>query len=180
MTVQPHNVRREEGSGSRSIVEDKKTDVWDSKDERANTETTFWDSDIAKLQVSARRKRRLRRMLDKQEGQNPGEAYQEERPMRNQSNRQEWKRRVTCTYSANVDLTRHQKRRVKHLVMDVLDIDSFGWYSVERVILGVINVVAREDGRWIEDEHAFRKLMEDEGLDAKQMKTLRGMIRDRL
>lgn len=180
MTVEPHQVRREEGSGSRSIIEDKKTDVWDSKDQRSQTETTFWESDIKQLQVSERRKRELRQALRRQEGQNPGEAYQTTRTMRADANREEWKRRITSTYASYVGLTRHQKERSKHLVMDVLDFTGFSHFTKEQCILAVLNVVAREDGRWLEDENSFRKLMEDEGLTPREVRSLRRMVRDRL
>jgi len=179
--LQPHQVEAEEGDGSLEEIENKYDgEKYAHRDERADTKTTFFARDIDQLQVSEGRKRRLKRMLRRQEGENPGETYSSGRRDRTQQNRGEWKRRVVHTYAANLDLTRHQKERSKHIVNDVVEINHFGHFSTEEVILGVVNVVAREDGRWIEDERQFRELADDAGLDLKDLKTLRGMVRDRL
>lgn len=189
--VEPHKLDRGEGTGSRDPIDDLyDSEEYKDKDTRAPTETMFYDRDIDKLKISARRKKRLRRMLRRQEGQQPGEAYSTKYDDRKQQNRSEWKRRVVSVFASQLDLTRAQKERVKHLVNDVLDINSFGFYSTEEVVLATVNVVAREDGRFIEDEEQFRNIMVDTGVfieddddkrpDMNTMKSLRKLVRDRL
>jgi len=152
--VQSHRIARGEGDGSRAPIQDKyDSEENEEKDQRADTRTTFYDRDIDKLEVSERRKRRLRRMLRRQEGEDYGEGTikDKSRRQRKQQNRSEWKRRVVSTFASQLDLTRAQKERVKHLVKDVLDINTFGYYSTEQVVLATINVVARWDDRCMED-----------------------------
>lgn len=182
--VEQHNVSRGEGDGSGEQIDDKYDgEEYTTKDQRADTRTTFYQRDIDNLAVSERRKEELRRMLRRQEGQNQGEVGtgQTTRRERKQQNREEWKRRVVTTYASQLDLTDAQKQRAKHLVIDVLTINTFGRYATEEVALGVINVVAREDGRWIEDEDMFRDLMAESGIeDMDSLKRLRRMVRERM
>lgn len=181
MAVESHALRREQGDGSRSGIEDEKTgDLWETKDQRAETETTFWPQDIDALDVSQRRKRELHRMLRRQEGENQGESFYEERDDRTQQNRGEWKRRMVCVYASQFDLTPYQKQRAMHLVRQDLDINGFGTYSTEQVILATINVVAREDGRFIEDEDAFKEAADSEGLSMRYLRSLRQKIKNRI
>lgn len=169
-------------------MEDTKTgDIFETKDQRADTRTTFYESDINRLDISERRKQELKRALRRQEGENEGEVYYEDRNDRTQQNRKEWKRRLVTTYGSQLDLTKAQKDRVEHIIFDVVSIDSFGPHSTEEVILSVINVVVREDGRWIEDEAQFRDYAEQVGItndegnaDMDQLKTLRRMVRERI
>lgn len=185
--VESHRLERGEGSGSLASIENKYDgEEYEDKDDRAETRTTYYERDVDDLEVSERRKKRLKSMLRRQEGENPGEAYYQGRKDRKQQNRGEWKRRVVSTFASQLDLTRRQKERTKHLVIDVLDINTFGYYSTEQVVLATVNVVAREDDRWIEDEDQFRQLMVesdlevDERPDMDSLKTLRRMVRDRI
>lgn len=188
--VQSHRLSRGEGSGSRAAIADKYDgEEYGDKDERADTETTFYRRDIEQLAVSEQRKQRLRRMLRRQEGEQPGEAYSTKYDNREQQNRSEWKRRVVSVFASQLELTSRQKERTKHLVNDVLNINTFGFYSTEQVVLATVNVVAREDGRFIEDEQQFRDLMVDSGIardddaetpDMETMKSLRRLVRERL
>ncbi|WP_226041183.1 hypothetical protein [Natrinema sp. DC36] len=157
---------------------------YESRDSRSNTDTSFIEYDIDSLQVSQRRKNEYKRMLRWQEGEDPYDAYSSNRKSREQQNREEWKRRIVDTYTSHLDLTRYQKQRVKHLTLDVMHINSFGHFSIEQIVLGIINRVAREDDRWIEDEKGFQNLCIDVGFEegevAGQMKTLRSMVRERI
>lgn len=164
---------------------------YESRDKRADTRTTFYASDINKLNVSERRKKELRRALRRQEGEDYGEGTSADktRRQRKQQNREEWKRRIITTYAANLDMTRAQKRRAKHLFMDVLTINTFGRYSSEQVALAVLNVVAREDGWRLEDEPQFHDLMvkcdirndsDDSKPSMQTMKRMRRMVRERV
>jgi len=188
--VESHRLHRGEGDGSRSEIDDMYDDQeYEEKEPAPPTRTTFHRGDIERLQVSERRKERLRRMRSRQEGKNPGETYYQGRQDYTQQNRSEWKRRVVSTFASQVELTTAQKERVKHLINDVLDINTFGYYSTEQVVLATINVVAREDGRFIEDEESFRSLMveanvvkgdEDATPDLDTMRSLRRLVRDKL
>lgn len=186
MAIEPHNLSDGPNDGSRDDMRGDKYDNkrYESRDKRANTDTTFYEYDIDDLQVSHTRKKRLKRMLRRQEGEDPGEAYSKKRDNREQQNREEWKRRMVTTFAAQLELTSYQKERSLHLTMDVVDINSFGHYATEQVILGVINTVVREDGRWIEDEKGFHDLAVDTGLDEKKigdrMRSLREMVRERV
>lgn len=186
MSVEPHKVAKGPNNGSRDDMRGDKYDEqrYESRDQRAETETTFYSYDIDDLQVSYKRKKELKRMLRRQEGEDPGEAYSKNYKNREQQNRKEWKRRMVTTFAANLELTSRQKERSLHLVMDVLDINSFGHYSTEQVILGVINCVVREDGRMIEDEQQFREMGIDVGFDrsnvVNRFKSLRGLVRERV
>jgi len=189
MPIPEHNVSREANDGSRNAMHDNGYDEQRfpfARDQRADTKTTFYEQDIDDLDVSQRRKNALKRALYKQEGQDYLEST-DSRQERKQQNRAEWKRRITLTYSGQLELTDSQKERAEHWMMDVLKINTFGHYSVEQVAVGVINVVAREDGRWIEDEPTFHDIMkdvgltrEDDGPDMARMKRLRALVRERI
>jgi hypothetical protein len=179
--LQPQQVEAKEGDGALDAIANKYDgEKYAHRDERADTKTTFWERDIDQMKASKRRKKRMKRLMRRQEGSRMGESYMKNQNNREQQNRNEWKRRLVHTYVAQLDMTRHQKERTKHLIKDVIDINSFGHYSTEEVILAVINVVAREDGRWIEDEEMFRKLADDAGLDLTQMRRLRELVHERL
>jgi hypothetical protein len=184
MAIEEQKVDLTSGCGSRSEMEDKKTeDKWDTKDQRADTKTTYYDSDIDSLHVSPRRKKQLKRMLRFQEGE---QVNVKEFDSRGSQNHKEDKRRMVSTFGSQLSLTPAQKERVKHLVMDVMDINSFGPYSFEQVIIATINVVAREDERWIEDEDQFKEFMmyvditDDGSPDMKKLRRLRTLVRERV
>jgi len=164
MPYHEHQIADKAGSGSRSRIEDKKTDVWQSKDKRSETKTTFHKNDIDNNVQSQRQRKQFRRMLRWQEGERVTAGGEKSR---GQQNHDEWQRRVAETYSSQLSLTDAQQERVLHLVTDVLDINSFGYYSVEEIVLGVINTVTREDGWNIEDEPQFHEYMVEVGLSKK-------------
>lgn len=193
MTVPQHKVSRDANDGSRDNMQDNGYDEqrYESRDKRADTRTTFYESDINSLDVSERRKKELRRALRRQEGEDYGEGTSADktRRQRKQQNREEWKRRIIETYSANLGMTRAQKERAQHLFLDVLTINSFGHYSSEQVALAVLNVVAREDGWRLEDDSGFHDLMVECEITSKRdedkpamdrMKKLRSMVRERV
>lgn len=163
---------------------------YESRDQRAETATTFYESDINSLNVSERRKKELRRALRRQEGEDYGETYsggEDSREQRKQQNRREWKRRVITTYAANLDMTHAQRERAEHLLMDVVTVNTFGYYSSEQVALGILAAVAREDGWAIDKEAQFKRLMVendlgnlDDGADMDKIEKLREMVRERV
>lgn len=185
MTVEESKIDRTKGNGSRTAMEDEKTgDLWASKDQRADTKTTYYSSDVDSLHTSPRRKKQLKRMLRMQEGE---QVNVPEFDSRGQQNHKEDKRRMVSVLCSQLSMTPVQTERVKHLIMDVVDINSFGPYSFEQVIVGTINVVAREDERWIEDETQFKKFLthvdisDDDGTpDLRKLRRLRGLVQERV
>lgn len=189
MGVEQHRVSRREGEGSGEQISDKYDGTeYSSKDQRADTWTTFYRRDIESLNVSKRRKDELKRILKRHEGEDYGEGTSKDksRRQRKQQNREEWKRRVVSAYASQLEMTKWQKERAQRLLIEELELNTFGPYSAEQVALAVLNVVAREDGRWIEDERTFRQLaadvgIEDDGVaDMATVKSLRGMVRERM
>lgn len=178
--VQETQLERGNGSGSRVEADDMYEDEAYRHDERADTETTFFESDINNMEVSHRKKERLRRMLRRQEGENPGETYSNDRDDRTQQNRTEWQRRVVATQAAQLELTPHQKERAKHLILDVLEINRFAKFSIEEVSLAVISIVANEDGRWIRDEDQYKQLLREVGMSIDGVTRARKMARKHL
>lgn len=185
MPYHEYEIDDEAGSGSRSALEDTKTgDIWETKDQRAETRTMYTERDIDKHCTDPRYAAHLRRALRFQEGEHVNATGHKSR---GQQNHEEDKRRLVSIYSSQLNLTDAQKERVEHLTMDVVDINSFGHYSMEQVILTVINVVTREDGRWIEDEDRFREFMERVGItnssgvaDLNKMHRLRALAKERI
>ena len=180
MGVHTHRVARDEGDGAGAEIDDMYDgEEYQTKDQRAETRTTFYERDIDRHVSNPRRAQQLKRALRLHEG--------ERKPNRGSRNHEEDKRRLVGILCSQLSLTKGQKSRVEHLVMDVISINSFGRYSMEEVILAVINVVAREDGRWIEDEEDFHEYAERVGLtndrgkaDLDTIKRLRALVRERI
>lgn len=185
MPVHEHRVDSEKGSGSRSEMGDEMVgDKWVTKDQRADTWTTFFESDIEQLPVSRRRKWRLKRMARRQEGENSSETYYSDRNDRTQQNREEDRRRDVETFCSQLDLTPHQKKRVKHIILDVVSINSYGNYSAEEVILGAITYVCMEDlgesGVHVDDRKDFHRLVSELDTDMQRVKGARKLTRKKL
>lgn len=179
MAVQKHRVARDQGDGAGSEIDDLYDgEEFESKDQRAETRTTYYKRDIEQHVSDPRLAGHLRRALRWQEGQ---WVTSDDDKSRGQQNHEEDKRRAVGVLASQLDLTTAQKTRVEHLVLDVLSVNSFGHYSMEQVALAVINVVVREDDRWIEDERLFRDYMEQVGIeDLETMRRLRALVRERV
>ena len=181
--VEQHKVARHEGDGAGDEIDDKYDgEEYTTKDQRAETRTTFYERDIDKHVSDPRQAKRLKRALRLQEGEhnNTGKS-------RGSQNNEEDKRRLVGTLSSQLGMTTAQKQRVEHLVIDVMSVNSFGHYSMEQVILATINVVAREYGRWIEEEREFREYMAEVGIvtdddrpDMDTLNRLRALVRERI
>lgn len=184
MGVQEHHVARNEGDGAGDEIDDMYDgEEYQTKDQRAETRTTFYERDIDKHVSNPRRARQLKRALRYQEGEHVNGVGKS----RGSQNNEEDKRRLIGTIGSQLSLTRAQKARVNHLIIDVMSVNSFGRYSMEQVILATINVVAREHGRWIEEEDEFRDYAEQVGLtnergraDMETIKRLRSLVRERV
>lgn len=185
MGVHEHQVSRDEGDGAGDEIDDLYDgEEYQTKDQRAETRTTYYERDIDKHVTDPRLAGHLRRALKWQEGQH---VTSDEDKSRGQQNHEEDKRRIVGTLGSQLGLTKGQKARTEHLVLDVISVNSFGHYSMEQVTLAVINVVAREDGRYIEDEEDFREYMAQVGItndedraDLETMKRLRALVRERI
>jgi hypothetical protein len=184
MGVHEHEVARSEGDGAGDEIDDLYDgEEYQTKDQRAETRTTFYERDIDTHCTSSRYAKQLKRALRLQEGEHVNGSGKD----RGTQNHEEYQRRVIGIIGSQLDLTDGQKKRVKHLVMDVMSVNSFGYYSSEQVILATANVVAREDGRWIEEEEPFRDYMEHVGItndedraDLETMKRLRSLVKERI
>lgn len=180
--VQEYNIAHEKGDGSRSPIEDEMTgDMWETKDQRADTKTTFYEKDIDSLDVSERRKSELRRILRWQEGE---QVNSEEYDSRGQQNHKEDKRRLISSFTSQLGLTPHQKRRTKHIVMDKITVNKYGNYSTEEVILGVITYVCMEDmgasGVHVDDRATFQALAEAVETNMNRIRGARKITREKL
>lgn len=182
MHVLPEDVDDSQGTGSRSTIDDEKMkDEWETRDQRADTHTTFFEQDIDKLNVSAEKKRRLKRILRLQEGE---QVNSDEYDSRGQQNHKEDKRRLIGTFTAQLGLTQHQKSRVRHIVMDVIEVNSYGNYSMEEVILGVITYVCMEDmsdnGVHVDDRETFHQLADSVDTSMERVRGARQITTRRL
>jgi hypothetical protein len=182
MELLPEDINDEAGAGSRSAIEDKKTgDLWDTKDQRAGTHTTFYQSDIQSLDVSQSRKQQLERILRYQEGEH---VNSDKYASRGSQNHEEDKRRLVGSMTAKLGLTDHQKRRTKHIVLDVVSVNRYGNYSTEEVVLGVITYVCMEDmganGVHVDDRDDFHELVESVDTTMERVKGARQITRRRL
>lgn len=184
MGVHEHEVARREGDGAGDEIDDMYDgEEYQTKDQRAETRTTFYERDIDQHCTSRRQAKQLKRALRLQEGEHVNGSGKS----RGSQNNEEDKRRLVGIVGSQLGLSKAQKNRVQHLVLDVMSVNSFGYYSSEQVILATTNVVVREDGRWIEDEDEFHEYMEKVGItndegraDLDTMKRLRQLVRDRI
>lgn len=185
MTSDETVVAREPNDGSRNDMRNNKYDEerYSSRDTRAETKTTFARYEIDSLPVSQARKKQLKRMYDRQEGVDKGEAYPHntDREQRKARNRREWRRRVITTYASQIGLTNYQQSRCKHIFVDFLSdnrlFTKFGPYSIEDVALGVIAFVCHEDRRRVESEEMFGELATKNGVNGKSsLRTLEGKV----
>lgn len=184
MGVHTHRVARGLGDGAGDEIDDMYDgEEYQTKDQRAETRTTFYERDIDKHVNDPRYAQQLKRALRFHEGEHVNGSGKS----RGSQNNEEDKRRLIGVIGSQLSLTKAQKSRVEHLVIDVMSVNSFGRYSMEQVILATINVVARENGRWIEEEDAFQEYAEQIGLtnergraDMDTMKRLRTLVRERV
>lgn len=180
--VESHLLDNSEGNGSGSQIDDKyDSEEYTTKDQRAQTETTFYRSDINETVNGHHRRRQMKRALRYHEGEH---VNAEDEDSRGQQNHKEWKRRLVGTLTSQMEMTKHQQSRVKHLVLDVLDINSFGPYKTEEVILGVMSMVAREDmsrhGKHLDDRKDFINLCHSVDTSLENVRRCRELVSERL
>lgn len=82
------------------------------------------------------------------------------------------------TFCANLDLTPYQKQRVRKIITDV-NLNHFGPYTVEMVVLATISLVAEADGRFIRDERAYHKLVMGVDTSLKTIKNIRSLLHEK-
>lgn len=132
-------------------------------DGRAETRTFYYPSEAPEG-----RRRRMARMLRWQEG--------ERAPERDAQNKEADRFRWVDTFTSELEMTDLQQERVQ-LVVDEVNMKHMANYSAEKVILGIITLVANEDDRWIREEDGFRGLMTDLDSDLDEIKSIRKLIR---
>lgn len=160
-----------EGAGSNDAIDDMiDQEAIVENDGRSNTRTFFYPEDAEyETQEQATKFRRLIRWQD-------GEGHPSE--SRAAANFKADMERTAKTFCSQCEFTPYQTERVLH-VMDDLDVNSYGHYSTEKVILAVMSLVANEDRRHLRDEELFRGLVGDVGMTMEQVRTVRLMTRQR-
>ena len=86
--------------------------------------------------------------------------------------------RTAKTFCSQCELTKFQTERVLY-VMNDLDVNSYGHYSTEKVLLAVMSLVCNEDRRLLRDEPQFQSLVADMGMTMEQVRRVRKMTRER-
>lgn len=160
-----------DGAGSNEAIDD----IIDQEaiienDGRSNTRTFFYPGDA--VYESVERERQFQRLIRWQDGEgHPSES-------RAAANFKADMKRTAQTFCSQCEFTPHQTRRVEYVMKD-LDVNSYGHYSTEKVILAVMSLVANEDRRLLRDEQTFRDLVDDVGMTMEQVRTVRLMTRQR-
>lgn len=160
-----------DGSGSNAAIDD----VIDQEaiienDGRSNTRTFFYPEDAE--YDSKQKEKQYKRLIRWQDGErHPTES-------RAAANFKADMRRTAETFCSQCGFTTHQTDRVAY-IMEKLNVNSYGHYSTEKVILAVMSLVANEDKRLLRDEPIFRDLAEQVGMSMEQVRTVRRMTRER-
>jgi len=133
------------------ITHDKAEDrEWRTRDDRSPMETRFTREDIDKHVSDARQRWRLNRALTLQEGQWV-QSY-ESLPSRSDQNRAESRKRQSHIVADNAELTEYQSQRVEHIFTNLPNLNTFGPYSLEEILVGVVcYVVESDDASRIDD-----------------------------
>lgn len=157
------------GAGSNQELDDMIDDAGIiNNDGRSNTRTTFLVGDAS--YESKKRYKQYKRLAKVNDGMwNSNRAA---------DNFKADMRRITKTFCSQVDMRERQQERVQW-VMDDMDINSFGSYSTEKVLLGVMSLVANEDRRLLRDEEQFHDLVLAVDMTMDEVKRVRQLIRDR-
>lgn len=77
-----------------------------------------------------------------------------------QNNYDEDKQRWIDALSSELELSPYQKERIEHIISDI-NMRYMAFYNTELVILAITTLVARHDGRPIDDEDAFMDCVAD-------------------
>jgi hypothetical protein len=134
-------------------------------DGRAPTRTFFYTTEAPEG-----KKEQFKRMYRHQEGVGD--------PQRDVANRASDRRRTIQTICARLGMKQYHRDRIQ-LIVDSINMSHMAHYSSQEVILGIITIVANEDGRFIRDEQAFKDLVDDVGSDMYTIKRVRGLVRDK-
>lgn len=153
-----------DGSGASSGVEEMiDQNAVIEHDGRASTRTFFYMEEVPETN-----REQFKRMLGYQEDKWSG--------MKNQQRKADRMRKVHG-FCSKLDMTSYQKQRVKHIESDI-NMKHMASFSSDKVILGIVSIVANEDNRFIRDESDFRDILVDVGSDLDEMKSIRSLIRD--
>ncbi len=160
--------RHEHGAGSKSAIDDIIDEEAIIEHDGRSTARTFYYVEEA----PEHKRKQFKRMLQHQE-----DMYHPSRSRAGANFRADMER-TAKTFCSQCELNSYQTERVLH-VMDDLDVNSYGHYSTEKVILAVISLVANEDQRLIRDEPEYRDLVEQVGMTLEEVRKVRLMTRER-
>ena len=166
---QTHRFGTGDGSGSNNAIDDiiDKEGIIEN-DGRSDTRTFFYPEEGE--YESKDRERQFKRMIRWQDGEgDSGRAA---------ANFKADMKRTAETFCSAVEFNSYQRERVLH-VMEVLDINSYGHYSTEKILLAVMSLVANEDRRLLRDEDSFRELCHSVGMTLEEVRKVRRMTRER-
>lgn len=138
-------------------------------DGRATTRTFYYPQEAPE-----RVRKKFARMLRWQEGERDDSTPGGRRGQNLRADTRRW----SDTFTSQLEMTPHQRRRVECIVED-LTMSHMAHYSAQEVILGTITIVANEDNRFVRDEQAFKELVEDVGSDMYTIKRIRGLVRQK-
>lgn len=132
-------------------------------DGRAETRTFYYPSEAPET-----KQHRFTRMLRWQEG--------ERSPERDIKNNAADLRRWVSIFCTTVELGDYQTERTESIA-EGLNMKHMAHYSTEEVILGIMSLVANEDGRFVRDESEFKQLVISIGSDMYTVKKVRSLVR---
>lgn len=189
-------IDRDAGSGSLDETDgwaqNKHTDYEFANDGRSDTRTTFYwrQHDETPVHLRNRGRHQLhrdpedRRSWDNLAKKNDGVGD----PSRKQDNFEADVERWTQTFCNQLDLNDFQYEQVRYIVVEDLELGTFGWIPAEHVILGTISLVidAEQDvdpeewspDDWIVYRDSFEELMEHTEMERGTLWTVRKRVQN--
>jgi hypothetical protein len=159
---EPHALDYAEGNGAASSLDeliDQNAII--ENDGRSNTRTFFYPFEADDESTYSR-------LIRWQDGEGS--------PSRKEDNRGADRKRWVETFGAQLSLTDFQIERTKH-VLDTLPLAHMAHYSTEKVICAIISLVADEDGRFIRDELAYKRLVDDIDSGPAEVRSIRELVK---
>lgn len=158
------------GSGASSSLEDHMQENFVSENDGRSKGSTFFYAGEGSYGSKAKEQQyyRLAKLNDG--------MYESDRAVQNRkADRERWVR----TFCSQCELTRYQTEETLRLV-ESLNMQRFGPYPTEKIILGVMTIVCEYDYRPLDEEPMFLIIMEDMEVSPKLLKRLREIIRKQL
>lgn len=140
-----------------------------SNDGRSKNHTFFYVQELGTNNPHIVRK--WYRMLRLQDGVGEQDRKQQNR----RADRERWAR----TFCSKVDMTPYQTEEVVW-ICDHISFRGFGPWPAEVVILGIMSLVAGRDGRIMEDDPSYQRLMLDMEVTEGSLIGIRNTVRDKV